>query len=102
MSVLRSRLRFPAASPAYSHSISRHDDHAALVHRFLVTLDELAHRHDLLRSRHCSETHNAGVRQLAHKHKFAKVLVFRDENALLCERHGKQFIICRAGRHFPG
>ena len=88
----------PAFSVTYAYPATRDHDHARLVHRVRVALNQMTHCSDLLRNRHGGEANDAGMRQTAHKHQLAEILVLRDEYPLLRERQGEQLIVRGAGR----
>ena len=61
----------PAFSATYAYPARRDHDHARLVHRVRVALNQM-HCGGLLRNRH--EANDAGMRQAAHKHQLAEIL----------------------------
>ncbi len=66
-----------------------------------MAFEQLAHGDDLFRDAHFDEANDAGMRQAAHEHQFAEILVLGQENPSFFARQRKQRFVGGSRVHVP-
>ena len=86
----------PAFSATYAYPATRDHNHARLVYRVRVALNQITHCGELLCNGHVGEANDAGMRRT--NTNSPKSLSSVNEYPLLRERQGEQLIVRGAGR----